>query len=296
VETAPKPGACVLAVNGDRVVIRPPGKDNTAELAHLQKEMNNGKLPMPERNKIMMRYSQLTQSMANMMAKPITLSLADLRKDSDHDGLTDIVETRLGLDPHKADTDGDGLSDGQDANPLAAPERSGNERARLLQTIFTALYGKDTAPDPIIIILERDKWQEFYGAGARVLCMTKEDYQQRSKHLGALRALQFGGPEDADSTILQRDGPCLFNESHTRAEVHFWQWRLSSQQGNSMMNAMINSQMAGSLQPTDYIALFARKGDQVNDWKLVSIKPYHFATGEHAMATLMQTRMNAEGD
>jgi hypothetical protein len=45
------------------------------------------------------------------------LSLAQLRRDSDGDGLTDIGERRLLLDPHRADTDGDGLRDGADSAP-----------------------------------------------------------------------------------------------------------------------------------------------------------------------------------
>ncbi len=43
--------------------------------------------------------------------------------DSDHDGLDDVREKQLGTDPHKADSDGDGLSDGDEViiwktNPL----------------------------------------------------------------------------------------------------------------------------------------------------------------------------------
>src|SRR5581483_2069463 len=48
-----------------------------------------------------------------------------LKKDSDHDGLADDLEVSLyGTDPHNADSDGDGLSDGREialgTNPLSA--------------------------------------------------------------------------------------------------------------------------------------------------------------------------------
>jgi len=40
----------------------------------------------------------------------------DALADPDHDGLTNLREFQLGTDPHNADTDGDGLSDGDEVN------------------------------------------------------------------------------------------------------------------------------------------------------------------------------------
>lgn len=48
----------------------------------------------------------------------IELPLATLRSDADDDGLTDIEERRIGLDPANRDTDGDGMPDGWDPLPL----------------------------------------------------------------------------------------------------------------------------------------------------------------------------------
>ncbi len=47
----------------------------------------------------------------------IEAALADIEKDSDGDGLTDIAEERLITDPNDRDTDGDGIRDGRDALP-----------------------------------------------------------------------------------------------------------------------------------------------------------------------------------
>jgi hypothetical protein len=41
--------------------------------------------------------------------------------DSDGDGLTDEQEARFGTDPHEVDTDGDGIPDGQDPDPIGVP-------------------------------------------------------------------------------------------------------------------------------------------------------------------------------
>jgi len=50
--------------------------------------------------------------------KYLSMSLADLQRDSDGDGLTDLFEERILTDPHSADTDGDGILDASDNQPL----------------------------------------------------------------------------------------------------------------------------------------------------------------------------------
>ncbi len=56
---------------------------------------------------------------------PPNTTASEGSSDSDHDGLTDDEEAKLGTDPHNPDTDGDGLSDGDEVlkygtNPLKA--------------------------------------------------------------------------------------------------------------------------------------------------------------------------------
>jgi hypothetical protein len=64
-----------------------------------------------------------------------TLSLSDLRHDADHDGLTDITERMLMINPAKPDTHGDGLKDIEDPTPLANPAEMG----KVERGIFRAL-------------------------------------------------------------------------------------------------------------------------------------------------------------
>lgn len=47
----------------------------------------------------------------------IELDISKTIKDSDNDGLTDIVEDRMFLNPNNPDTDGDGITDSKDKNP-----------------------------------------------------------------------------------------------------------------------------------------------------------------------------------
>ncbi|REC61592.1 hypothetical protein DRF65_15120 [Chryseobacterium pennae] len=62
--------------------------------------------------------------------KLFTVKMEDLVQDSDHDGYNDIFENSFGLNPHKKDTDGDGINDFEDKNPMF----------RSLDNKFTRLY------------------------------------------------------------------------------------------------------------------------------------------------------------
>ncbi len=68
----------------------------------------------------------------------LTFDLETLRKDSDGDGLTDIVEKRLHTDLYNSDTDGDGIPDNLDMNP----------RFNLPRTDKTLIYEAVLNEDP----------------------------------------------------------------------------------------------------------------------------------------------------
>ena len=69
----------------------------------------------------------------------LEIPLASLQADRDHDGLTDIVESHLLLDPDQADSDGDGVEDGRDALPNVKNTEGLRDRdyiTSILQHIF----------------------------------------------------------------------------------------------------------------------------------------------------------------
>ncbi len=63
--------------------------------------------------------------------KKAVAHFADYERDSDHDGLTDLMEARLGTDPMNPDSDGDGIPDGIDPWPNA-PERALNDAEQVI--------------------------------------------------------------------------------------------------------------------------------------------------------------------
>lgn len=66
--------------------------------------------------------------------KLFKIKLEDLKKDSDHDGYSDIFENSFGLDPDNEDTDSDGINDFEDRNPFFRSEK--NKFTSLYETLI----------------------------------------------------------------------------------------------------------------------------------------------------------------
>jgi hypothetical protein len=85
----------------------------------------------------------------------ITIDLASVLRDSDSDGLTDVEEERFGTDPKKADTDGDGIFDGDDIAPDLTASKS----------------------DDTVLILQRALFSTFGISGSRYVLFARPDAQ-----------------------------------------------------------------------------------------------------------------------
>jgi hypothetical protein len=75
----------------------------------------------------------------------LRIPIAALRQDNDGDGITDIVERHLLLDPQNADSDGDGIPDGRDSLPNV-PHSSGEDptqgaMAAVIEKMFDVRMG-----------------------------------------------------------------------------------------------------------------------------------------------------------
>jgi len=67
------------------------------------------------------------------------VALRALYQDADGDGLTDLLERRIGTDARRADTNGNGIPDGQDKNPLYRPHPLSDEEG-IYRAAWEALY------------------------------------------------------------------------------------------------------------------------------------------------------------
>jgi hypothetical protein len=72
-----------------------------------------------------------------------------LRRDSDGDGVTDLVEERIGTDPFDADSDGDGIADGKDGLPLVALTAGGQSAES--EVLAALLRGFETGAGALVV-------------------------------------------------------------------------------------------------------------------------------------------------
>ncbi|NDV15589.1 T9SS type B sorting domain-containing protein [Muricauda sp. TY007] len=66
-------------------------------------------------------YTTATEAPCLPTSVQVTISVSDCTVDTDGDGLTDGEETNLGTDPNNPDTDGDGLTDGEEVLAVDDP-------------------------------------------------------------------------------------------------------------------------------------------------------------------------------
>jgi hypothetical protein len=149
--------------------------------------------------------------------KPLEFSMADVMRDSDGDGLTDLDEARLGLDPRKSDSDEDGVADGLDCCPnyAQATDDASDPVAEPLQRAIFAAYGLSDScmalladldarrvqirgyGGPIIYGIKREAWTAAHGRGGIFVNWTvKIDGEHASVFLNDFEGEQGGSTQE----------------------------------------------------------------------------------------------------
>lgn len=132
----------------------------------------------------------------------LTLDLETLRKDSDGDGLTDIVEAKFRTDPKNADTDGDGIPDNLDLNPRFASQRT--DKSVIYEAVLNEVqipfwgeeeeettlpinatpethYAVDTT-ETILIVTDDPALQNILPTSYRVIILTAEEFESNPRY------------------------------------------------------------------------------------------------------------------
>lgn len=86
------------------------------------------------------------------MPDAIEVSLGELQRDTDGDGWTDIMERHLEMNWRDADSDRDGIPDGQDVTPsYRPPTNAEDEDARILRRAIFSMFGLTESPGALFV-------------------------------------------------------------------------------------------------------------------------------------------------
>jgi hypothetical protein len=118
----------------------------------------------------------------------LAVDLQAVERDTDRDGLTDLLEEKLALDPRAADTDADGLADGQDPLPLQPRLASeSSDLARLLAAALPALLEGEEGlrgPAPTLFVTGAGAGLS-HAAGVRAVTFSPRAFEEYTKKFGA---------------------------------------------------------------------------------------------------------------
>lgn len=118
-------------------------------------------------------------SLKTTSGETVGFNMSEVTKDSDEDGAPDLLERYLGTDPTVADSDGDGIPDGKDTNPLTPPCKNFDADKRAIrQAVFTTLVAPESGWTRVYLYADersglREEPQEFHGYGGPILWTTK---------------------------------------------------------------------------------------------------------------------------
>lgn len=123
----------------------------------------------------------------------------DLERDSDHDGLTDLLEERILTNPNDGDTDSDGVPDALDPLPQVAFHRSSGDVAEVVAAVFDAYYGPSPRLHPGAVIEKANNERTIFLAGdpadfagvstaQRIIVGSETDFAAASAKFGLMLA------------------------------------------------------------------------------------------------------------
>ena len=180
-----------------------------------------------------------------------------IRLDADGDGLTDLVERRLGTDPKKADSDGDGDPDGVDPCPNAAGEPQ-TDLGKVLAAAFEARFHFNNSDGPALITMPSEMQPfEFIGRNGPVLWTD-------DKHFNEFQALRDSyGSGIALISFHSGDPIHKVDTKPTKWEDQMVTWNKERTEASFILSTYF-----GGLNGTGYRCVVRKFG---NDWVVVDM-------------------------
>ncbi|MBS1720431.1 MAG: PQQ-binding-like beta-propeller repeat protein [Armatimonadetes bacterium] len=146
-----------------------------------------------------------------------------IRRDSDKDGLPDLVEAKFGLNPKSADTDGDGLRDDVDRCPNAAPRPLGDREKIVAAALAFRYFDRDNRTPSRLTAPDMEPFETYSNEGVLVW-NTPEARRRSGKVSGRLRSISFRAPWLHFIDQEPKDGDWIqFSEGGTKAVVELGQ-------------------------------------------------------------------------
>jgi len=128
----------------------------------------------------------------------IVFNIKVIAKDSDNDGLTDIVEDKLYTNKYNKDTDGDGIPDNLDTNPRVNYPRT--EKSKIYEAILNddiewidkegmgkllfkehTTYKVTDTTETVLIVTDNEDLMGINPKKYRVIFMTTDEYKKKTK-------------------------------------------------------------------------------------------------------------------
>ena len=157
------------------------------------------KLSVSEKDRAATLVIELKQGKKWVSARPVTVALKDLQADRDGDLLPDRVERRLHLCIGNADSDGDGIKDSEDLNPLASGKRKLTPDQILFREAFFAYFSFLKRRGIVVLDPGEGPSYEVYGRRDPILSLRRPTVEKLRKEVGlhAVDYVTFGGPYPA---------------------------------------------------------------------------------------------------
>lgn len=154
--------------------------------------------------------------------KSVRFNSEDYTLDSDGDGLPDSVERCLTTSAQNPDTDGDGVLDGEDGNPLTPKHKLTNDIAEIRQAVFAILFATCNSQD-IVCVVEKGEFanQEYYGYGGFVL--KSAEVTPGAVNITEL-TVQIDSPTAATATITDWEGNLAASERKIQLKKIHGKW------------------------------------------------------------------------